>query len=107
VPGSAGLIFLSGQIGVRPDGTWPATIDEQADLVFANIIALLKAHGLEATSIIKLTTYMVAGQDGNAVRAARLKYLGAHRPASTAVFVSQLVDPGWLVEVDAVAVKLP
>lgn len=106
VPEGAELLFLSGQIGIRPDGSLPASIGEQADQVFANIITLLKAHGLEATNIIKLTTFMVTGHDGDAVRAARLKYLGAHRPASTAVFVSQLVDPAWFVEVEAVAAKL-
>jgi enamine deaminase RidA (YjgF/YER057c/UK114 family) len=100
------LIFLSGQVGVRPDGSTPATLAEQADQVFANIIALLKAHGLDATRIVKLTTYIVAGQDGNAVRTARLKHLGSHRPASTAVFVSQLMDPAWFVEVDAIAAKM-
>jgi enamine deaminase RidA (YjgF/YER057c/UK114 family) len=99
------LIFLSGQVGVRPDGSTPATLAEQADQVFANIIALLMAHGLDATRIVKLTTYIVAGQDGNAVRTARLKHLGSHRPASTAVFVSQLMDPAWFVEVDAIAAR--
>lgn len=105
VPEGTELIFISGQVGVRPDGSTPATIGEQADQVFANIIALLNAHGLDATSIVKLTTFMVAGHDGDAVRAARRKYLGAHRPASTAVFVSQLVDPAWFVEVEAIAAK--
>jgi 2-iminobutanoate/2-iminopropanoate deaminase len=105
VPEGTELIFLSGQVGVRPDGFTPTTVEEQADQVFANIIALLKAHGLEATSIVKLTTFMVAGHDGDAVRAARLKHLGTHRPASTAVFVSRLVDPAWFVEVEAVAAR--
>ena len=105
VPSGTELIYISGQLGVRPDGSTPATIAEQADQVFANIVALLRAHGLEADSIVKLTTFMVAGHDGDAVRAARIKHLGAHRPASTAVFVSQLVDPAWFVEVEAVAAK--
>jgi enamine deaminase RidA (YjgF/YER057c/UK114 family) len=105
VPEGTELIFLSGQLGVRPDGSTPTTMEEQADQVFANIIALLKGHGLEATSIVKLTTFMVAGHSGDAVRAARLKHLGSHRPASTAVFVSQLVDSAWFVEVEAVAAK--
>jgi 2-iminobutanoate/2-iminopropanoate deaminase len=105
VPEGTELIYLSGQIGVRPDGHTPPTIAEQADQVFANIVALLNTHGLDATSIVKLTTFMVAGQDGDAVRAARLKHLGSHRPASTAVFVAALVDPAWLVEVEAVAAK--
>lgn len=105
VPAGSELVYLSGQLGVRPDGSTPDNIAEQADQVFANIVALLKAHGLAPENIVKLTTFMVAGQDGDAVRAARIKHLGAHRPASTAVFVSQLVDPAWFVEVDAVAAR--
>jgi 2-iminobutanoate/2-iminopropanoate deaminase len=105
VPQGTELIFISGQVGVHPDGTAPPSIEEQSDQVFCNLVALLGAHDLRPTDIIKLTTFMVAGQDGNAVRAARLKHLGSHRPASTAVFVSQLVDPAWFVEVEAVAAK--
>ena len=103
VPAGTDLLFLSGQVGVRPDGTTPSTIAEQADLVFANIVSHLKHHGMEASNIIKLTTFMVAGQDGDAVRAARIKHLGPHRPASTAVFIAELVEPEWLVEVEAIA----
>lgn len=103
VPAGTRLLFISGQVGVRPDGSTGETIGEQADQTFANIVSLLRAHGLETSNIIKLTTFMVAGQDGEAVRNARRKHLGSHRPASTAVYVSQLVDPRWLVEVEAVA----
>lgn len=105
VPAGTELVFLSGQVGVRPDGSAPTTMAEQADQVFMNIVTLLQAHGLAASNIVKLTTFMVAGHDGDAVRAARIRHLGSHRPASTAVFVSQLVDPAWLVEVDAVAAR--
>lgn len=105
VPAGTELLVLSGQVGVRPDGSVAPTIAEQADQVFANIVALLDSHGLLPTDVVKLTTFMVAGHDGDAVRAARLHHLGAHRPASTAVFVSQLVDPAWFVEVEAVAAR--
>ena len=107
VPRETELIYLSGQLGVRPDGSTPASIAEQADQVFGNIVAILHAHGLNPSSIVKLSTFMVAGQDGQAVRVARLKHLGSHRPASTAVYVSQLVDPKWLVEVEAIAARPP
>lgn len=90
---------------MRRDGTASVTIGEQADQVFANIVALLAANGLPPSSIVKLTTYIVAGHDGQAVREARLKHLGAHRPASTAVYVAQLVDPAWFVEVEAIAAR--
>src|SRR3954451_16990588 len=75
VPAGTELLFISGQLGVRPDGTTPATMAEQADQVFANIVAHLQAHGLEPSNIVKLTTFMVAGHDGDVVRAARRKHL--------------------------------
>lgn len=99
------MLFISGQVGTRPDGTTPASAAEQADQVFANIIAILEAHAMSARNIVKLTTFMVAGIDGDAVRAARRKHLGEHRPASTAVFIPALVSPDYLVEVEAVAAR--
>jgi enamine deaminase RidA (YjgF/YER057c/UK114 family) len=107
VPSGNELIYLSAQFGIRPDGSTPASIEEQADQVFANVVALLGAHGLEPSSIVKLLTFLVAGQNGKAVLDAKLKYLGTHRPAATAVYVPQLVDPKWLVEVEAIAARRP
>jgi 2-iminobutanoate/2-iminopropanoate deaminase len=105
VPAETELVFVSGQVGVRPDGSTPGTMGEQADQAFANVVALLRAHALGPTDIVKLTTYIVAGHDTQGVREARQKYLGAHRPASTGVFVAQLARPSWLVEVEAVAAR--
>lgn len=105
VPGGTELVLVSGQVGARADGSAPATLDEQAEQAFGNLVALLGAHGLGAADIVKLSTFIVAGQDGRPVRDARLKALGAHRPTSTTVFVSALVDPVWLVEVEAIAAK--
>jgi enamine deaminase RidA (YjgF/YER057c/UK114 family) len=69
-----------GQLGVRKDGTTPGTIGEQADQAFGNLISLLNAHGLSAPDIVKLTTFIVHGHDGEAVRNARLKHLGEPSP---------------------------
>ena len=105
VPRGAELVFLSGQFGVRPDGTVAESVYEQADQAFRNILTLLHSQGMDARQIIKLTTYIVDGQDSRQVRRARLKHLGAHVPASTAVIVARLVSPDWLVAVDAIAAK--
>jgi 2-iminobutanoate/2-iminopropanoate deaminase len=102
VPSGTELLFISGQLGIKPDGSTPNTIEGQSDQVFSNMITILKSQGLGVENIVKLTTFIVAGQDGQAVRNARIKYLGAHRPSSTAVYISQLVDPAWFVEVEAV-----
>lgn len=105
VPAGTELVFLSGQVGVRPDGSTPATLEEQSTQMFSNIKALLHAHGLDATSIVKITLFVVAGQDIRVVRSARAQWLGDHKPTSTAVFISQLVDPKLLVECEAIAAR--
>jgi 2-iminobutanoate/2-iminopropanoate deaminase len=103
VPAGARLVFVSGQVPVRPDGSAPESLAEQADQVYANIVAVLAARGIAPDAIIKLTTFIVGDDDAEVVRQARRKHLGEHRPASTAVYVRRLVDPAWKVEIDAVA----
>lgn len=106
VPPGAELVCTAGQVGVRADGSVGDTMAAQADQAFANVVALLAAHGLAVSSIVKLTVFIVAGHGGDDVRAARLKHLGDHAPVSTTVYVSQLVRPEWLVEVEAVAARM-
>ena len=103
VPAGARLLFVSGQVPVRADGSVPESLAEQADQVYANIVASLAARGVAADAIVKLTTFIVGDDDAEIVREARRKHLGDHRPASTAVYVRRLVDPAWKVEIDAVA----
>lgn len=103
VPAGAALVYVSGQVPVRPDGSVPATLAEQADQVYANIVAVLAAKGIAPDAIVKLTTFIVGDDDAEPVREARRRHLGDHRPASTAVYVRRLVDPAWKVEIDAVA----
>lgn len=105
VPANTELIFLSGQVGIRPDGSLGRSIAEQAEQVFKNLGALLNAYDVRPEAIVKLTTFVVAGQDIQTVRNARSSFLASHRPASTAVFVPQLADPAWLVEVEAVVAR--
>lgn len=105
VPAGSELIFVSGQVGARPDGSVPETLAEQAELVFRNLRRCLAAHGADLDAVVKLTTFVVSGQDAQLTRDVRLRHFGAHRPASTLVFVPQLVTPALLVEVEAVAVK--
>lgn len=105
VPAGTELIFLSGQVGIKPDGSVPATLEEQSVEMFNNIQSLLLAHGLDASAIVKITLFVVAGQDIRIVRSARARLLGDHKPTSTAVFISQLVDPKLLVECEVIAAK--
>lgn len=103
VPAGARTLYVSGQIGLRPDGSLGSSLSEQADQAYRNLGAILAANGFSFSDIVKLTTYIVAGQQGAEVSAVRRAHLGAHKPAATAVYVAQLFAPEWLVEVEAIA----
>ena len=105
VPPETELVFVSGQVGIRPDGSTPTAFTEQAEVVFENLRACLAVHGLGMESVVKLNTYIVTGQDVHAMRQIRQRYFGTHRPTSTAVYVPALVSPEFLIEIEAVAAK--
>jgi 2-iminobutanoate/2-iminopropanoate deaminase len=59
VPAGAGLIFVSGQVPVGLDGCLGASLAEQADQVYANVVTALASVDTPPSSIIKLTTFTV------------------------------------------------
>jgi|SRR6185503_1693025 len=105
VPAGTELVFVAGQVGMRPDGSIPASFAEQADVTFANVRACLAAHGLGVDAVVKLSVFIVPDQDFQVLRAARERHFGTHRPTSTTVYVPQLATRQFLVEVEAIAVK--
>jgi 2-iminobutanoate/2-iminopropanoate deaminase len=105
VPGGTELVFIAGQVGMRPDGSVPESFAEQAELTFANLRACLAAHGLGVEAVVKLGVFVLPQQDFQLLRAVREKYFGDHRPTSTTLYVPQLAAPSLLLEVEAVAVK--
>ncbi len=107
IPANSGLIFLSGQVPVGLDGRTPATLAEQADQVYANIVAVLAAKGVTPEAVIKLVTYLVEDDAAGAVPRARARHFGDHRPASTLLYVKGLANPAWKVEVEAIALASP
>lgn len=107
VQGGSELVFISGQVGVSADGAIPPGFAEQVELTFQNLEACLTAHGLKVDAVVKLGVFLVPGQDFQVLRAARERHFGAHRPTSTSVYVPQLANPKFLVEIEAIAAKRP
>ena len=105
VPQGSELVFVAGQVGMRPDGSIPKAFADQADVAFQNVRACLAAHGLSFDAVVKLGVFLLPGQDFQVLRAVRERHFGAHRPASTTVCVPQLASPAFLVEVEAIAVR--
>ncbi len=104
------LVYIAGQVSADASGKLVGEdhFETQVEQVFKNLKLALEAAGATMADIVKLNTYLVAevGQDDVAkLRAIRERHLDtAKLPASTLVVVSRLARPGWLVEIEAVAV---
>jgi 2-iminobutanoate/2-iminopropanoate deaminase len=105
VPANARWLYLSGQTGTRPDRSVPAGVEEQTEVVWQNILAVLAEGGMSVTDIVKITSFLTRAEDYAKFAPVRAKYLGSHRPASTLLVVSALARPEFLVEVEVVAAR--
>ncbi len=101
----ARVLHTSGVVPIRPDGSVPDGLAEQAETVWANLTAILEEAGLSTDAVVSVTTYVVAGEDLAVVMAARDRALAGHRAASTLVVVAALARPAWKLEISLVAAE--
>jgi enamine deaminase RidA (YjgF/YER057c/UK114 family) len=100
------LIFLSGQVALDKDGNLVGKDDLRAQLVqvFENIKTALASVGADFDNVVKVTYFLKDATQILTVRDVRNQYINmANPPASTAVEVSRLASPDWLVEVELIA----
>ena len=102
---NARWLYIAGQTGTRADRSVPPTVEEQTEVVWQNILAVLAEAGMGVADLVKVTSFLTRHEDYAKFAPVRAKYLGSHRPASTLLVVSALARPEFLVEVEAVAAK--
>jgi 2-iminobutanoate/2-iminopropanoate deaminase len=100
VRGNERLLVISGQVGMRQDGTVPEDPFEQIDVAFENIFRNLQAAGMDVKDLIKITYYLVGELDTAKRREVILSKLQGHQPCSTLLFVAGLASPMYKVEID-------
>lgn len=103
VPAGASLLYTSGIVATRPDGTIAEDIGEQAAEIWKSIGALLEEAEMTVANIVSYTTYAVVGHDLGSVMLARDRFFGDHRASSTLISVASLARPEWKVEVAVIA----
>ena len=101
---AGGLLFVAGQIGIRADGTIPTSVEEQIDLAFQRLGAILQEAGLGFDDLVELVSYHV-DVDGQlaAFREIKDRYIKENAPAWTILGVAALARPTLFVEIKAVA----
>lgn len=102
------LVFVAGQEPEDEYGNLVGADDlaVQARQVFANLGRALAGAGARPDQVTKLTIYVVGYRRDHlaVIDKARAELFGAHKPADTLVGVQALARPGFLVEVEAIAV---
>ena len=94
-------LVLSGQVGMRADGSLPDDPIEQFTVALDNIHKNLQASGMGIGDVVKLTIYLVGDIDTAKRREVLADWLGGHAPCSTLLYVAALASPNIKVEIDA------
>jgi enamine deaminase RidA (YjgF/YER057c/UK114 family) len=105
VEGAGSMLFTAGIVGTRSDGSIADQIGDQAEEVWRSIGAILAEAGFDITDVVSYTTYAVHGEDLREVMAARDRFFGSYRAASTLIPVPALARPEWKIEIAAVAAR--
>jgi len=102
------MVFVAGQEPEDEQGNLvgPGDLAAQARQVFANVGRALAAAGARPEHVTKLTIYVVGYQRGHlpVIEEARVAVFAEHKPADALIGVQALSHPGFLIEVDAIAV---
>ena len=104
ITGPARIVYIAGQLGLKPDGQIAGDFRAQAVQAFENLKNALAAVGATFNDVVKLNNYLVDITPNIAIyREVRDKYVDTSKPpASTTVGVPALARDGALFEVEAI-----
>ena len=97
-------VYVAGTGPIWPDGTCSPDAEEQADRCFAIIGAALDEAGASLDEVVRTRMYITDRSLAPAVGRAHARAGGQARPVTTIVVIDGLVDPRWVVEIEAEAV---
>jgi enamine deaminase RidA (YjgF/YER057c/UK114 family) len=99
-----GLLFIAGQVGYRPDGSLPETIEEQTEWVLRRTEEVLRLEGLTLADLVEVVSYhpdMQANLSG--FLETKKRFIKEPFPAWSMIGISGLARPEFLLEVRAIA----
>lgn len=105
--GARAWLHTSGVVPIAPDRSVPESIQDQADVVWANIAAILLEAHMSPADVVSVTTYVVVEHLASLpwIMQARDRALSGRRVASTLVTVPALANPSWKMEIAVVAAR--
>ena len=109
ITGPGRIIYIAGQLGLKPNGDIAGDFRAQVVQAFENLKSALAAVGATFNDVVKLNNYLLDIPANLSIyREVRDRYVNtAQPPASTTVGVPALARPDALYEVEAVSPVSP
>jgi enamine deaminase RidA (YjgF/YER057c/UK114 family) len=98
------LIFVTGTLGLEPDGRFKPGLRDQARRALEIIIAAIEALGGKTTDVVRTRMYVTNISRWREAAEVHGEYFESIRPATTMVQVSKLIDDNAIIEIEADAV---
>lgn len=102
---SAERMVISGQLGLRPDGTLEQGLEAQMERAWLNVFGVLAAEGFTRRDLIRAVIYVTVPGQVAVYRQVRDRMLDGHLCANTYLEIAGLAAPEFLVEIEAEAVR--
>jgi 2-iminobutanoate/2-iminopropanoate deaminase len=96
------LLFISGQVPERPDGSVPEDFAAQCRVTWANIERQLHNAGMSLDHLVKVTTFLSDRRYRAENSTVRREVLKDRTPAVT-IIIADIYDKAWLLEIEAIA----
>lgn len=98
-------LVISGQLGLKADGTLEQGLEAQMIQAWRNIFAIMESEGFPKTSLLRANIYVTQPGQVAVYRAVRDRMLEGHLCANTYLEIAGLAAPEFLVEIEAEAVR--
>ena len=96
-------VIVAGTAPVWPDGSCDPDPGAQARRCCEIIVAALEELGASPADVVRTRMLITDAGVSDAIGAAHREFFGDAEPAATMVVVAALLDPRWVVEIEAEA----
>ena len=98
-------VFVAGTAPIMPDGERPPDdVFKQAQRCLEIIVAALAEVGASPEHVVRTRIYLINADDIGDVGRAHGHVFRDVKPVTSAIVVTELLDPAWLVEIEAEAI---
>jgi enamine deaminase RidA (YjgF/YER057c/UK114 family) len=105
IPAGSDILAIAGQVGLDEKGHLPATVEEQLANALANVTRILQSEGLDHRAVFKINMWLTQPVERERYVEIWREFHSDEPPASMFAYVSAMIRPEYLVEVEAWAAR--